>query len=76
MRTGCGKTALLCGMRVVGWLGKAAEVGVAMHGADWQTAGMLSSVSCAARVPGDHPLRAIGAIVDEALAVMSAQFLG
>jgi transposase len=31
-------------------------------------------VSCEARVPGDHPLRAIRAIVDEALEVLSPDF--
>jgi len=33
-------------------------------------------VSCEARVPANHPLRAIRAIVDEALDVLSADFGG
>jgi hypothetical protein len=45
-----------------------------MRGEDRQTAGLFSYVSCEARVPVDHPLRAIWAIVDEALAVLSAKF--
>lgn len=35
---------------------------------------MFSYVSCEARVPADHPLRAIRAIVGEALAALSPQF--
>jgi transposase len=46
----------------------------AMRGADEQIAGLFSYVSCEARVPSDHPLRAIRSIVDEALEVLSAQF--
>lgn len=45
-----------------------------MRGADIQTEGLFSYVSCEARVPSDHPLRVIRAIVDEALEVLSAQF--
>jgi transposase len=45
-----------------------------MRGKDRQTAGLFSYVSCEARVPVDHPLRAIWAIVGQALAVLSAQF--
>jgi hypothetical protein len=45
-----------------------------MRGEDRQTAGLFSYVSCEARVPVDHPLRAIWAIVGEALAVLSPQF--
>jgi transposase len=37
---------------------------------------MFSYLSCEARVPMGHPLRAIRAIVDEALEVLSAQFEG
>ena len=47
-----------------------------MRGRDEQTASMFSYVSCEARVPVGHPLRAIRAIVDEALDVMSAEFEG
>jgi transposase len=45
-----------------------------MRGADEQTAALFSYVSCEARVPGDHPLRPIRSIVDEALEVLSAEF--
>jgi hypothetical protein len=44
-----------------------------MRGEDAQTASLFSYVSCEARVPADHPLRAIRAIVDEALDVLSAK---
>jgi hypothetical protein len=37
-----------------------------MRGADSETASLFSYVSCEARVPSDHPLRVIRAIVDEA----------
>lgn len=42
-----------------------------MRGEDGQTAELFSYVSCEARVPLDHPLRVIRAIVDEALLVLS-----
>lgn len=45
-----------------------------MRGGDNQTSGLFSYVSCEARVPADHPLRAIRAIVDEALEVLSLDF--
>src|ERR1700710_1020882 len=45
-----------------------------MRGGDDQTSGLFSYVSCEARVPADHPLRAIRAIVDEALDVLSLDF--
>jgi transposase len=45
-----------------------------MRGSDDQTASLFSYVSCEARVPADHPLRVIRAIVDEALNVLSATF--
>jgi transposase len=45
-----------------------------MPGGDYRSEGLFSYVSCEARVPGNHPLRAIRAIVDEALEVMSADF--
>jgi transposase len=52
-----------------------AEVeGFEMRGGDYRSEGLFSYVSCEARVPADHPLRAIRAIVDEALEVMSADF--
>lgn len=42
-----------------------------MRGGDIQTAGLFSYVNCEGRVPTGHPLRAIRAIVDEALEVLS-----
>jgi transposase len=45
-----------------------------MRGGDHQSASLFSYVSCEARVPPDHPLRAIRAIVDEALEVLSGAF--
>jgi transposase len=45
-----------------------------MRGSDERSEGLFSYVSCAARVPADHPLRPMRAIVDEALAVLSAEF--
>lgn len=44
-----------------------------MRGGDGQTDQLFSYVSCEARVPSDHPLRAIRMIVDEALEVLSAE---
>lgn len=45
-----------------------------MRGSDERSEGLFSYVSCEARVPPDHPLRPIRAIVDEALEVLSAEF--
>lgn len=45
-----------------------------MRGSDESGEGLFSYVSCEARVPADHPLRAIRAIVDEALEVLSGEF--
>jgi transposase len=47
-----------------------------MRGADERSDQLFSYVSCEARVPADHPLRAIRMIVDEALEVLSADFEG
>lgn len=47
-----------------------------MRGSDERTEGMFSYVSCEARVPANHPLRPIRAIVDEALEVLSPAFDG
>lgn len=47
-----------------------------MRGGDHRSEGLFSYVSCEARVPAGHPLRAIRAIVDEALEVLSADFDG
>ena len=45
-----------------------------MRGSDERTGALFSYVSCEARVPADHPLRLIRAIVDEALDVLSEEF--
>ena len=45
-----------------------------MRGSDEQTGSLFSYVSCEARVPADHPLRGVRAIVDEALEVLSPRF--
>jgi hypothetical protein len=37
---------------------------------------LFSYMNCAARVPKDHPLRAILRIVDDALAALSPEFEG
>ncbi len=47
-----------------------------MRGSDQRTDSLFSYVSCEARVPENHPLRPIRAIVDEALEVMSPEFEG
>ena len=45
-----------------------------MRGGDLRTDGLFSYVSCEARVPRDHPLRPIRAIVDSALEALSPEF--
>ena len=45
-----------------------------MRGADGQQSGMFSYISAERRVPKDHPLRAIRAMVDVALRNMGPQF--
>jgi transposase len=45
-----------------------------MRGADHQQSGMFSYISAERRVPEDHPLRAIRAMVDGALRNMGPQF--
>jgi transposase len=45
-----------------------------MRSGDVRTDGLFSYVSCEARVPKDHPLRPIRAMVDEALEVLSPEF--
>jgi len=45
-----------------------------MRGGDARREALFSYVSCEARVPVDHPLRAIRKIVDEALAALSLEF--
>ena len=47
-----------------------------MRGADEQTEGLFSYVSCEARVPVGHPLRMIRAVVDEALEALSGELDG
>jgi transposase len=47
---------------------------LAMRGDDLQTEGLFSYVSCEGRVPRDHPLRRILALVDAALADLSGAF--
>ena len=47
-----------------------------MRGEDEQSGALFSYVSCEARVPSDHPLRLIRAVVDEALDVLSGEFDG
>ncbi len=47
-----------------------------MRGYDERSDGLFSYVSCEARVPVSHPLRAIRAIVDEALDTLSPVFEG
>lgn len=47
-----------------------------MRGSDERSESLFSYVSCEARVPAHHPLRAIRAIVDEAREVMSPAFEG
>jgi transposase len=45
-----------------------------MRGGDVRTEGLFSYLSCEARVPQDHPLRPIRAIVNEALQTLSPEF--
>jgi transposase len=45
-----------------------------MRGADYQQSGMFSYISAERRVPEDHPLRTIRAMVDAALCNMGPQF--
>jgi transposase len=45
-----------------------------MRGSDQRGESLFSYVSCEGRVPSDHPLRPIRAIVDEALEVLSTAF--
>src|SRR5229473_5121962 len=48
--------------------------GIGMRCPDERSEGLFSYVSCEARVPADHPLRPVRAIVDEALEVLSRDF--
>src|SRR5229473_3381884 len=48
--------------------------GIGMRGPDERSEGLFSYVSCEARVPADHPLRPVRAIVDQALEVLSRDF--
>lgn len=47
-----------------------------MRGEDVRTEYLLSCVCCEVRVPQDHPLRAIGANVDEARKVLPPELTG
>ena len=47
-----------------------------MRGWDARSEVLFSYVNCEARVPKDHPLRAIVRIVDESLAALSPEFDG
>jgi transposase len=47
---------------------------LAMRGDDLRTDGLFSYVSCEGRVPRNHPLRRILALVDAALAALSGEF--
>jgi transposase len=50
--------------------------GIVMRGSDAGSESLFSYVSCEARVPPNHPLRPIRAMVDEVLEVLSAEFDG
>src|SRR5258708_1433292 len=50
------------------------ELRPAMRGEDQRSEGFFSYVGLEARVPPDHPLRAIRALVDEALTKLSRDF--
>src|SRR5215217_9129253 len=50
------------------------EGSVLMRGADDQTGAMFSYISPEARVPADHPLRAVRRMTDRALARISPRF--
>jgi transposase len=45
-----------------------------MRGEDRRSGGLFSYVDLEARVPADHPLRPIRAIVDDALSALSGEF--
>ena len=45
-----------------------------MRGEDRRSGGLFSYVDLEARVPRDHPLRPIRAIVDDALSALSGEF--
>lgn len=47
-----------------------------MRGRDERDEGLLSYVDLEARVPANHPLRAIRVLVDEALAALSGDLRG
>jgi transposase len=59
---------------VIPWLRGFTEQEALMRGEDRDSGALFSYVSCEARVPADHPLRAIRAVVDEALEVLSPEF--
>lgn len=45
-----------------------------MRGLDDRSEGLFSYVRLEERVPADHPLRPIGALADEALALLNDRF--
>ena len=45
-----------------------------MRGTDYQQSSMFSYISAEQRVPADHPLRAVRAMVDVALGELGARF--
>src|ERR1700692_145945 len=49
-------------------------LGSAMRGEDQRSEGFFSYVRLEARIPTDHPLRAIRGLIDEALAGLSRSF--
>lgn len=50
--------------------------GVTMRGSDGRSGSLFSYVDLESRVRGDHPLRTIRAVVNEALAGLSTDFEG
>ena len=50
------------------------EVRNAMRGEDERSEGLFSYVRLDTRIPADHPLRAIRALIDEALTGLSRDF--
>ena len=74
MRAGCGKR-WRDGVDLVGLAHRATRCGMWRCGATmFGRESLFSYLSCEARVPQDHPLRPIRAIVDQALTVLSPAF--
>ena len=49
---------------------------IQMRGTDVQQGGLFSYVSLEGRIPAEHPLRGVRALLDEALASMSRDLSG